>query len=50
MGTAAIERTSDERGLALPVVLSIAVHAGASRWRCVAMRPAPRPPMPPVYR
>ena len=28
MGTATIERTSDERGLALPMALSIAVHAG----------------------
>lgn len=49
MGTAAIERTSDERGLALPMALSIAVHAGLV-LAMFAMRPDPRPPMPPVYR
>lgn len=49
MGTAVIERTSEERGLALPLALSIAVHA-ALALAMVAMRPPPRPPMPPVYR
>lgn len=49
MGTAAIDRTADERGLALPVVLSIAVHGGLVLGM-LAMRPEPRPPMPPVYR
>jgi protein TonB len=49
MGTAAIERASDERSLAMPLVLSVAVHAGLALGM-LAMRPEARPPMPPVYR
>lgn len=49
MGTAAIERMDDERGLGMPLVLSIAVH-GSLVLAMFVMRPEPRPPLPPVYR
>ncbi|MBA3890023.1 MAG: TonB C-terminal domain-containing protein [Gemmatimonadaceae bacterium] len=49
MGAAAIDRPNEERGLALPMVLSVAVHAGLA-FAMLAMQPDPRPPLPAVYR
>lgn len=49
MQTAVLERPSEQRWPAVPVIASVAVHA-ALVLGLFALRPEPRPPMPPVYR
>lgn len=49
MGTQVLPRIPDERRLTLPIVASLLVHAALVAG-VFMLRPAPEPPLPPVYR
>lgn len=49
MGAEVLSRVPDERRLTLPIFASLLVHAALAAG-LFALRPAPEPPLPPVYR